>query len=101
MALDVRTLRDSVTIADGAWGTELDKRGVPPGYCREEWNVSHPDAVEAVAAAAGGDGATFALLGGVDDPNERAHSLMRRCQFTVLGEVSGAAHPIVVYERPL
>jgi len=51
MALDVRTLRDSVTIADGAWGTELDKRGVPPGYCREEWNVSHPDAVEAVAAA--------------------------------------------------
>jgi 5-methyltetrahydrofolate--homocysteine methyltransferase len=51
MPLDVKKLRDGVTIADGAWGTELDKRGVPPGYCREEWNVSHPDVVEAVAAA--------------------------------------------------
>jgi len=51
MPLDVNKLRDGVTIADGAWGTELDKRGVPPGYCREEWNVSHPDVVEAVAAA--------------------------------------------------
>ncbi|HOW19128.1 MAG TPA: homocysteine S-methyltransferase family protein, partial [Phycisphaerae bacterium] len=51
MPLDVKKLRDGVTIADGAWGTELDKRGVPPGYCREEWNISHPDVVEAVAAA--------------------------------------------------
>lgn len=51
MAFDVKTLRDTVTVCDGAWGTELDKRGVPPGYCREEWNVSHPDVVESVAAA--------------------------------------------------
>jgi 5-methyltetrahydrofolate--homocysteine methyltransferase len=51
MALDVSKLQNSVTIADGAWGTELDKRGVPPGYCREEWNVSHAEVVEAVAAS--------------------------------------------------
>lgn len=51
MAFDVNRLKDSVLIADGAWGTELDKRGVPPGFCREEWNVSHPDAVESVAQA--------------------------------------------------
>lgn len=51
MPLDLQRLRDAVTVCDGAWGTELDKHGVPPGYCREEWNVSHPDEVEAVAAA--------------------------------------------------
>lgn len=51
MPLDLKKLRNTVTVCDGAWGTELDKRGVPPGYCREEWNVSHPDVVQAVAAA--------------------------------------------------
>jgi 5-methyltetrahydrofolate--homocysteine methyltransferase len=51
MPLDVKKLRGTVTVCDGAWGTELDKRGVPAGYCREEWNVSHPDAVQSVAAA--------------------------------------------------
>lgn len=40
-----------VTIADGAWGTELDKLGCPPGYCREEWNVSRPDLVQKVASS--------------------------------------------------
>jgi methionine synthase I (cobalamin-dependent) len=40
-----------VTVADGAWGTELDKLGCPPGFCREEWNVTKPDLVEKVAAA--------------------------------------------------
>ncbi len=51
MTVDVKRLRETVTICDGAWGTELDKRGVPPGYCREEWNVSHPEVVQSVAAA--------------------------------------------------
>lgn len=51
MPFDSKTLRDKVMICDGAWGTELDKRGVPAGYCREEWNVSHPDIVQSVAAA--------------------------------------------------
>ena len=51
MAFDVTTLRDTILVADGAWGTELDKRGVPAGYCREEWNVSNPAVVESVATA--------------------------------------------------
>ncbi len=38
-------------ITDGAWGTELDKLGCPPGYCHEEWNLSHPDSVGQIAAA--------------------------------------------------
>ncbi len=41
----------TVTVADGAWGTELDKLGCPAGYCREEWNVSKPELVQQVAAS--------------------------------------------------
>lgn len=40
---------NGVTLADGAWGTELDKLGCPPGFCRERWNVDSPDSVERVA----------------------------------------------------
>jgi len=41
----------TVTVADGAWGTELDRLGCPAGYCREEWNVSKPELVQEVAAS--------------------------------------------------
>lgn len=51
MSARVEDYADRVTVADGAWGTELDKLGCAPGYCREEWNVSHPALVEQVAAA--------------------------------------------------
>ena len=36
---------------DGAWGTQLQERGLPPGQGSDEWNLSHPDEVEAVAQA--------------------------------------------------
>jgi methionine synthase I (cobalamin-dependent) len=45
-------------LTDGAWGTELQARGLPAGQCPDAWNVSNPDAVAAVAAsyvAAGSD----------------------------------------------
>jgi len=51
MAVDINDYIDKITVADGAWGTELDKRGCPAGYCREEWNISKPELVEEVAAA--------------------------------------------------
>jgi methionine synthase I (cobalamin-dependent) len=51
MAVEARDYAGKVTIADGAWGTELDKLGCPPGFCREEWNVTDPDKVRAVAIA--------------------------------------------------
>jgi 5-methyltetrahydrofolate--homocysteine methyltransferase len=51
MAAKVEDYAGKVTIADGAWGTELDKLGCPAGYCREEWNVSKPELVEKVAAS--------------------------------------------------
>lgn len=36
-------------ICDGAWGTELQKRGLTPGMPSDELNLSHPDQVEEVA----------------------------------------------------
>ncbi len=48
MAVDVRELAGKVTIADGAWGTELDKLGCPAGYCRELWNLDKPETVRRV-----------------------------------------------------
>jgi len=38
-------------VLDGAWGTELQARGLALGECPDAWNLSHPDRVEAVARA--------------------------------------------------
>lgn len=51
MALDAKQYAGKVTIADGAWGTELDKLGCPAGFCREEWNVTRPELVGKVAGS--------------------------------------------------
>ena len=44
-------LRKAPVVLDGAIGTELQARGLEPGECPDAWNLSHPDAVEAVARA--------------------------------------------------
>src|ERR1035441_5169735 len=36
-------------IADGAWGTQLQARGLAPGAAPDTWNLTHPERVEAVA----------------------------------------------------
>lgn len=38
-------------VSDGAMGTMLFARGLPQGACPEEWNVSHPDDVQAIHQA--------------------------------------------------
>ncbi|HYW46589.1 MAG TPA: homocysteine S-methyltransferase family protein [Bryobacteraceae bacterium] len=38
-------------LADGAWGTELQKLGLAPGGCADEWNLSHREEVGSVARA--------------------------------------------------
>jgi 5-methyltetrahydrofolate--homocysteine methyltransferase len=43
--------RKRVLVSDGAWGTELQARGLAAGECAELWNVDHPERVKALAAA--------------------------------------------------
>jgi len=40
-----------VLVSDGAWGTMLHAKGLAPGDCPEEWNVSHAEEVKSVALA--------------------------------------------------
>lgn len=47
-----------ILVSDGAWGTFLQKKGLIPGQCPEEWNISRPDDVLDIAKsyiAAGAD----------------------------------------------
>jgi 5-methyltetrahydrofolate--homocysteine methyltransferase len=36
-------------ITDGAWGTQMQARGLKVGACPDEWNLSNPQAVEEIA----------------------------------------------------
>jgi methionine synthase I (cobalamin-dependent) len=38
-------------VTDGAWGTELQKRGLVAGEVPDSWNLAHPERVEEVGAA--------------------------------------------------
>ena len=50
MSLDQWLVRKPV-LTDGAWGTELQRRGLGLGECPDSWNLKTPEAVEAVARA--------------------------------------------------
>jgi 5-methyltetrahydrofolate--homocysteine methyltransferase len=38
-------------VTDGAWGTQLQQRGLPIGACPDAWNLTQPDKVAEVALA--------------------------------------------------
>ncbi|RMD81042.1 MAG: hypothetical protein D6815_12735 [Candidatus Dadabacteria bacterium] len=42
---------EGIVLTDGAWGTELQRRGLAPGEIADLWNLSHPECVEEVARA--------------------------------------------------
>jgi methionine synthase I (cobalamin-dependent) len=44
-------IAEGPVLTDGAWGTELQSRGIAPGEMPDVWNLSHPDRVEEVARA--------------------------------------------------
>ncbi len=50
-ALIERLMAQVPVLTDGAWGTELQNRGLGAGECPDVWNVKHPDCVEEVARA--------------------------------------------------
>ena len=50
-ALIEQLLTDRPVITDGAWGTQLQSRGLPIGTCPDEWNLLRPEQVEEVPRA--------------------------------------------------
>lgn len=42
-------LHSGPLITDGAWGTQMQQRGLEPGVCPDFWNLDHPELVEGVA----------------------------------------------------
>src|SRR2546429_7381590 len=44
-------LKQGPVLTDGAWGTELQARGLRLGECPEAWNLERPAEVEAVGRA--------------------------------------------------
>jgi len=39
------SLKSRILVCDGAMGTMLVSKGLPPGGCPEEWNITHPKVV--------------------------------------------------------
>jgi methionine synthase I (cobalamin-dependent) len=44
-------LSNGPVVTDGAWGTQLQLRGLPIGECPDHWNLTHAEKVEEVARA--------------------------------------------------
>ena len=42
-------MKDGPVLTDGAWGTQIMKRGLQPRECPDSWSLSHPEKVEEVA----------------------------------------------------
>ncbi len=97
-----------VLVSDGAWGTFLQKKGLQPGECPEQWNVSRPDDVFDIARSyveAGADmietnsfgGNWFKLMGyGLENQvfelNKAAAEISRKAAGTA-GIVLGSVGP--------
>jgi methionine synthase I (cobalamin-dependent) len=48
-------------VTDGAWGTQLQMRGLGPGDCPDAWNLTHPDQVRDVARTYAASGSRVIL----------------------------------------
>ncbi len=83
-----------ILVSDGAWGTFIHRKGLAPGECPEQWNLSRPDDVFEIAKSyidAGADmietnsfGANifklsaFGLAGKADEINIAAAQISRK-----------------------
>ena len=48
-SLIAKLIEKGPVLIDGAWGTQLQSQGLPSGEGSDPWNLTHPEAVEAVA----------------------------------------------------
>jgi len=49
MEFDLQSFAAMLRVSDGAWGTQLQARGLPAGSAPDLWNVDYPGSVEEVA----------------------------------------------------
>ncbi len=42
-------LKGNILVSDGGWGTYLHQKGLKPGECPEQWNISHSNEVSEIA----------------------------------------------------
>ena len=54
-------IADGPVLSDGAWGTQLQARGLAPGETPDLWNLTHPEKVSAVAKAYAAAGSQIIL----------------------------------------
>jgi 5-methyltetrahydrofolate--homocysteine methyltransferase len=109
---------EATVITDGATGTELQRRGLPPGDCPDAWTLSHPDIVCEVArsyADAGSDAiltttfranaislAPYGLAGKVGEINRAGAALARRAaggKAAVFGSIGPSGELLTVKEE--
>ena len=93
----------ALLVSDGAWGTELARRGLEAGDTPELWNAEHPDAVEAVARGYVGAGSDIILtntFGGSRWKLDKAGLAERTAQLNRLGvglSKHAAGHQALVF----
>jgi 5-methyltetrahydrofolate--homocysteine methyltransferase len=110
----INLLKNKILILDGAMGTELQQRGMPPGVCPEAWVIEHPETVKEIYrsyALAGADivytctfGANRLKLGeyGIENVREVNRTLARLARAAVGGQtfVAGDIGPTGRFVEP-
>ena len=91
----INLLKNNILILDGAMGTQLQQRGMPPGVCPEAWIIEHPEIVQEIHRAyamAGADvvytctfGANRLKLGeyGIENVREVNRTIARQAKAAV------------------
>lgn len=61
MSFEDQIQSKKILVADGAWGTEMLRRGLPASACPELWNLQKPEIIREIAASYQDAGADIVL----------------------------------------